>query len=78
MKPNGAVKEGENVEVELRINANIGSIEEVNILFNRQNEDVYKKCNLKYEKKEEGFVVFTGRFKLEKIGINYFCISLKI
>ena len=78
INPNGAVKEGENIEVELRIDANVGVIEEVYILFNRQNEEVYKKCNLKYEKKEEEFVVFTGRFKLEKIGINYFCISLKI
>ena len=76
LNPAGAIEIGKEVEVEIRISKHVGFIENVEILFNKQNEGVYKKAKLKYCKMEDDKVFFNGGFCLDKVGINYFCFSL--
>lgn len=78
VNPKGAIRNGEEVKVELRISNKVGFVDNVLMLFNVQNSTIYKKVSLHYTKTVDEYSFFEATYSLERIGLHYYNFSLTI
>ena len=64
--------------INLKISEDYGFIDEAKIIINQQNGSNEREINMEYSSSEDKYSIFSCIVPFKRVGLYYFCISLKI